>query len=753
MVFSTPFIFMVQKKYQNDSYICQKAAVMKLFKLSTLRQKLNFVITSVSLITVVIGFLLIGFSTTKIYKRNLVNRGILNARLIGEFALIPLTYEEEGRAKQTILKLRFIPDVENCFIYDENNRLFVSYNKRKDNFRQIRANFTDTVFFAKDYLHIYQPIIFQTIKYGIVYLRISTDEIDEGIIQHIKNMFYLLLSLFFVSFFISNYFQKFISGPILELASLTRKITKQANYSVRIEQSRSDEIGWLYDSYNRMLEQIEQRQKDSEDAHKRLQENERQLQGIIDAIPHLIYLKDRKNRFLLVNEKICSLFNLTKEEIVGKKAEDLLDWIPVLDSSMDIKLVTEEHETLFVRDIALFNYWGSKLHIQLTKMPFLYEKSYVLLGVGVDITGPVKIEMELRESKELFSVFMDMLPAATFIKEANSRYLYVNEYLKRNFNAEKWLNKRIVINLTQDLKRLEDEDKRALETAFSFEEKLLDKHGNVRTYETWKFPIKRIGQKPLIGGISIEITHRKRAEERIKYYIQELKRNNEELAEFNYVASHDLREPLRTLTSYCELLKGDIACELTEDATEDIDFITNAAQRMNILILDLLDLSRAGRLDLKNEVVDLEKCIKNSLKDIEHFVNEHDVEFQIDKLPLVWGDEIHLRRVFQNLIHNAIKFNESQFPLIKIYALNPTSQMVKIVVEDNGIGIEEEFINQVFAPFKRLHSKGKYSGTGIGLAICKKIIERHGGKFEVQSKINQGSLFIFSLKLNNDVTL
>ena len=726
---------------------------MNLLKRVTLRWKMNFIIISVTLISVTLGFVIVGYSTARIYKKNLERNGILNARLIGEFALIPLTYSEKDRAKQTLNKLKSIPYIEDCLIYDEYNNLFVSYSKSNIDFSFDNPGYSDTVFFTDNYLHVFQPILFQTVRYGTSYLRISTNEINKEIKQSYFKMFLLLLILVFVSLIISNYFQDVITKPIIELSKFTQKLTDNADYSIRLEQSTNDEIGGLYKSYNDLLIKLALRDKEKLEQNNLLKNKQLQLENIIDAIPHIIYLKNKKGVYVLVNQEFSMIYGLPKNDIIGKSAQQLFKREIFEDSEEDIVNVFDKNETIFLSRKQVTSFYGIDSYMQVTKMPFNFNGETVMLGIGIDITGLVKIESALRESKELFTVFMDRLPAATFMKNREGKYLYVNQYLVKNFNAQNWINKSVVISAGNNQERVLQEDKKALKEAFSFEEQIMDKHGNTRYFETWKFPIIRNNKDSLIGGISIEITHRKRAESKVNYYIDELKRNNVELSEFNYIASHDLREPLRTLTSYCELLRDDIGDDLSEEAQEDIDFITSAAKRMNTLILDLLELSRAGRVEIKNDVVDVTKVLKSVLVDLKQFIDEKNAKIFIVELPLINGDEAQIRRVFQNLIHNAIKFNKNEVPLVKIYFLDTGTERVKFVVEDNGIGIDAEFIQQIFAPFKRLHSRSEYEGTGIGLAICKKIVERHGGTFEVKSKIGEGSQFIFSLKLNKALNL
>ena len=356
---------------------------------------------------------------------------------------------------------------------------------------------------------------------------------------------------------------------------------------------------------------------------------------------------------------------------------------------------------------------------------------------------------ELKDSEEQFSTFMKMLPAAAFIKENDSAYRYVNKFLDDQFEASKWIGGKLFANLPSQKKQFSTlNDKDALQSIQNFEEYVYDKKNELRYFETWKFPIQRKEKPTLIGGISIDITKRKLYENKINYYIKELERNNKELEEFNYVASHDLREPLRTISSYCDLLSEDIGENINDMVKEDLNFITDATSRMNVLIQDLLQLSRAGRVEFESVEVGLNTLLKTVIKDLELKIKETNTEVSFENLPNVIGDYTQLSRVFQNLLTNAIKFKSDKDPVIKIHSIEKETYY-EIHVEDNGIGIEKQYQQQIFSAFKRLHSREEYEGTGIGLAICKKIIERHNGTIRIESEVGIGSKFIISLKKIN----
>lgn len=357
-----------------------------------------------------------------------------------------------------------------------------------------------------------------------------------------------------------------------------------------------------------------------------------------------------------------------------------------------------------------------------------------------------KAQNELIDSQEQFRTFMEMLPAAAYIKYEDSTFFYVNKFLSDKYNADKWIGKKISSERPSEKKHFSTQnDNEALSSVQHIDEFIYDSNNELKYFESWKFPLYRKNKPTLIGGIGIDITTRKFAEKQLNYYINELERNNKELEEFNYVASHDLREPLRTITSYCDLLSEDIGRNINDMVIEDIKFITDATTRMNILIQDLLQLSRAGRVEFETKPIDLNKIIIYVLQDLELKIKETNTSIHIGKLPVVMGDAVQISRVFQNLFTNAIKFKSENDPVIKVQYLE-NENSYEITIADNGIGIEKQYQNQIFSAFKRLHSREKYEGTGIGLAICKKIIERHNGSIGIESEPGKGSIFKITLR-------
>jgi light-regulated signal transduction histidine kinase (bacteriophytochrome) len=241
-----------------------------------------------------------------------------------------------------------------------------------------------------------------------------------------------------------------------------------------------------------------------------------------------------------------------------------------------------------------------------------------------------------------------------------------------------------------------------------------------------------------------EIAVREKAEAVLDERSRELARSNAELEQMAYVASHDLQEPLRMVTSYLQLLEQRYGGRLDADAHEFIGFAVDGARRMQALIEDLLTYSRLGTKGKPLAPTDCAAVMATVLRSLHVAIEESGARIECGDLPVVQGDEAQLAQLLQNLLANAIKFRAGPAPRIAVRAV-ADGACWRFDVEDNGIGIDKEYSERIFEMFQRLHSRNTYPGTGIGLAICKKIVERHGGRIWVDPSARQGTTFSFTL--------
>jgi light-regulated signal transduction histidine kinase (bacteriophytochrome) len=249
----------------------------------------------------------------------------------------------------------------------------------------------------------------------------------------------------------------------------------------------------------------------------------------------------------------------------------------------------------------------------------------------------------------------------------------------------------------------------------------------------------------LVTAAVRDITTRKAAEANLLEKVAELNRSNEELGQFAYIASHDLQEPLRMVASYTQLLSRRYKGKLDSDADEFIAFAVDGAGRMQRLIQDLLTFSRVGTKGKDLLVTSSEEALQQALINLRGAIEQSGAQVTHDLLPSVLADETQLIQLFQNLIGNGIKYQKNGAPKVHVSAAKNGGDKYTFSVQDNGLGIDSQYFEKIFGMFQRLHKREEFAGTGIGLAICKKIVERHGGKISVESKVGQGSTFHFTL--------
>ena len=249
----------------------------------------------------------------------------------------------------------------------------------------------------------------------------------------------------------------------------------------------------------------------------------------------------------------------------------------------------------------------------------------------------------------------------------------------------------------------------------------------------------------LVTAAIRDISVRKAAEKHLAETVRELKRSNDELGQFAYVASHDLQEPLRMVASYTQLLGKRYKGRLDSDADEFIAYAVDGSNRMQGLIQDLLAYSRAGAAGKALHEISSANALKEALTNLRATIQESGAVVTHDVLPAITTDDTQLAQLFQNLVGNAIKYRSEEVPRIHVSASKNGGKEWIFSVRDNGIGIDPQYFDRIFILFQRLHGRENFKGTGIGLAICKKILERLGGRIWVESQPKKGSTFYFAL--------
>lgn len=379
-----------------------------------------------------------------------------------------------------------------------------------------------------------------------------------------------------------------------------------------------------------------------------------------------------------------------------------------------------------------------------------------LVGTYTDITSLIAAQEALRSSQQRLQLATEAggvgvwewrLTTSDLIWDDRMFSLYGFERPPLEFGYEEW--KALVHDA--DIKFVEAQIRAALNNNAAYHPKfriVLPENGEIRYLEA-RGDVERDadGEPVRMVGVCWDTTEQKEAEIKLEGLINQLTATNAELERFAYVASHDLREPLRMVTSFTTLIAQRYNDKLDDDGRKFIRFIVDGADRMLELIEDLLEYARLGQEAEQIEAVDINRLMELVLENLSESINEVHAEVTYDALPVVKGNAIRLTRLLQNLVGNALKYQEAGCtPKVHVSAELKGGEWV-FSVADNGIGISEPYQQQIFQPFKRLHGKKDYSGTGIGLAICKKIVEGHEGRIWVESELGKGSCFKFSIPI------
>ena len=271
-----------------------------------------------------------------------------------------------------------------------------------------------------------------------------------------------------------------------------------------------------------------------------------------------------------------------------------------------------------------------------------------------------------------------------------------------------------------------------------------------RNVDVYDIPFTDIDGSNIILELDIDITERRQAEANLRVTMAKLEQSNQALQDFASIAAHDLKEPLRKVISFGNMLRHKSGDSLGQSGNDYLNRMLNATERMQSLLTGLLDYSRVATAAEPFKEVDLSDLIGEVLSDLEVRIVKTGGEVYVGSLPVISAEPTQMRQLFQNLIGNALKFHRpSEKPMIQVHASTDTESGCRIFVEDNGIGFEEQYLDRIFSPFQRLHGRNEYEGTGMGLAICKKIVERHGGSITAKSTPGEGATFIIELPVKH----
>lgn len=371
-----------------------------------------------------------------------------------------------------------------------------------------------------------------------------------------------------------------------------------------------------------------------------------------------------------------------------------------------------------------------------------------------EVQSRKRVESALEHSEEKFRSVVESAPNAILVTDENGTIVLVNREAERLFGYDRTeMLGRPAEMLVPEAKRedhpswrrayLKDPSTRRMGRGRDLY--ALKRDGSEIAVEIALNPMATDSGTFVLSSV-IDITERKRSERKIRAYSKQLEETNADLEEFTYVASHDLREPLRKVTAFADHLVADAGDALPQMAREDLGFIVDGARRMRRLVEDLMRYSHAARSEFATQRVPLDTCVDEALQTLSMRIDGAGATVSRDPLPIVPGDAAMLTQVLQNLLGNALKFG-GESPAIRITATETAEEWI-VGVQDSGIGVDSRYAEQIFAPCKRLHNAREYEGSGMGLAICRRIVEKLGGRIWVESEEGRGAHFRFALPVS-----
>lgn len=371
----------------------------------------------------------------------------------------------------------------------------------------------------------------------------------------------------------------------------------------------------------------------------------------------------------------------------------------------------------------------------------------------------LEAQAELVESNSRFSDLYNFAPVGYLTIDESSNILEANLTLTRQLGVErsKLIGRSFLTFIAPDAKepfRIHLAGIFRNEQSGSLETRLIKKAGAGEFFAQLESIYAEDGRGRRQCRISVtDISERKKAEETAGLYMKKLERSNRELQDFAFIASHDLQEPLRKIQAFGTMLEETTALKLDDESRDYLERMMKAAKRMSDMIRGLLEYSRVGSRHGAFETVELSRVVREVESDLEIQAERSGARIEIGPLPVIEADINQMRQLFQNLLSNALKFHGEEKPRIKIYARSPGDVSERpqgggthlIFIEDNGIGFDEKYVERIFTLFERLHGRTDFEGTGMGLAICRRIVEHHHGSITARSKPGRGATFIITL--------
>lgn len=706
-------------------------------------------------------------SDVKSYKEQKVESSNAIAHVVGSNSVSSLYFFDNEAAQGRLAELRIKPDILNAVIFDQQGDIFASYTKEDaDTFQFSPTVKKNKKFeFAGRYLFIYSNIVKNNEIIGKISLQVDVNELNDIIKSKLRVASLLLILGITLALIIAIFIQRGISAPLSDLVNVMEKVKESDDYTSRSVIKGKDEINTLSHAFNDMLEEIENREKRIKERTNQLGESEARLKQIVETAPDAVIIIDKKDVITDWNKQAETMFGWKETEVEGKTlAETVLTEKFYDEYKLKLKDFLETGQDVVLNkpiELSGLRKNNSEFPIELKISFSKINNKNVFVAFVRDITERKKTEEELVKSELKFKTLLESAPDALILANADGKITLANAQAELLFGYNRTeLYGNTIEMLIPDRYR----EKHIKHRATYFHEPKarqmgvgLDLFGKKKDGAEFPVDVSLNFIKTNEGILALaavrDITEQKKAKEKInqlnknlEQQLEQIENTNKELESFSYSVSHDLRAPIRAINGFSKIVEKKYGPQFDEEGKDLLNTITKESIKMGRLIDDLLAFSRLGKKEIEKTTVDMTALAKDVVDEVLKLSEEkYSAKVTVGNLLPSACDKTLIRQIFVNLLSNALKFSHKKpNPVIEIDSKDEKDSVV-YYVKDNGAGFDMKFYDKLFGVFQRLHNPEEFTGTGIGLAIVKRIIIRHGGKVWAEGKVNEGATFYFSL--------
>ena len=690
------------------------------------------------------------------FRQNTTQKLSTLAQVIATNSTAALAFDDHKTATEILIALKAEPHIIAAALFDNKGVLFCRYPVNAASKVFPASPGTDHFLFTGSYFEGFQPVIEGNRRLGTLYIKSDLGGMYQRFrLVGITTMFVIALSLL-LAYVLSKILQRSITKPIQGLADAAKIISLNNDFSVRAVKSGNDELGYLTDSFNGMIQQIQERDISLNNINRKIERSEKRYRHLFENNPLPMWVIDEgSDKFLDVNEAALDHYGYNRQEFLSM-------------STLDIR--PGEEKERYQRYIRKESYsqgnWkhrkkdGTLINVEVFAHNLSFDGRKARLILANDITDRLKAEEQLnRTIKEItdykFALDESSIVAITdqkgIIKHVNDNFCRISKYdagellgqdhriVNSGYHTKEFIRNLWITIANGKIWRGEIQNRA--------------KDGTIYWVDTTIVPFLNESAKPYqYIAIRADITDRKIAEEENHKLNEDLeqrvKQRTEELEAFSYSVSHDLRAPLRAINGFSKMLDEEYSAVFDPEATRLFKRIAENAKKMGILIDDLLEFSKLGRKEIHRSPVGMTELAEETLSEINTTLH-HKASVHIHPLHAAYVDNTLIKQVMVNLISNALKYSsKAEKPAIEIKSYQAGDEII-YAISDNGVGFDNQYAGKLFGVFQRLHLQKDFEGTGVGLALVKRIIDKHGGRVWAEGELNKGATFFFSLPTSN----